>query len=439
MEVHPTTASPTQLRVDMMRGPRLVVVLLFLTLVGFVATAITWAHYAELDEVTSGLGQVIPSGEIQVVQNLEGGIVFEILVAEGDFVEAGEVLIRIDDTAAGASFRETEETYFGAQVSVIRLSAEADRKELVFPENLVRERPELVARERQLYDTRQAELRSSLAILAQQRSQRSQEREELQSRLKSLRRSFALSKEEFDITAPLAEKGMVSKVEVLRLKREVNDLQSQIDSTVISISRALSAISEADQRIQERRDAFRAEALRDRNDRRIRMAALLEGMTARRDRVTRTAVRSPVRGTVKQLHFNTVGGVVQPGQDIAEIVPTDDTLLVEAKIKPSDVAFVHPGQAAVVKLTAYDFSIYGGLDASLVQISADTILDDQGNSFYRIRVRTDETELRDKDGEPLPIIAGMVAEVDIVTGKKTVLEYLLKPFNKARHRAMRER
>ena len=297
MEVHPTTASPTQLRVDMMRGPRLVIVLFFLMLVAFVAIAITWANFAELDEVTSGIGQVIPSGEIQVIQNLEGGIISEILVAEGDFVEAGEVLIRIDDTAAGASFRETEETYFGAQVSVIRLSAEADRKELVFPEKLVRDRPELVARERQLYDTRQAELRSSLAILAQQRSQRSREREELQSRLKSLRRSFALSKEEFDITAPLAESGIVSKVEVLRLEREVNDLQSEIDSTVIAIPRAGSAIAEADQRIQERQDAFRAEALRDRNERRVRMAALLEGMTARKDRVVRTEVRSPVRGT----------------------------------------------------------------------------------------------------------------------------------------------
>ncbi len=439
MEVHPTIASPTQLRVDMMRGPRLVVVLLFMTLVAFVVIAITWAHFAELDEVTSGIGQVIPSGEIQVVQNLEGGIVSEILVAEGDFVDVGEVLIRIDDTAAGASFRETEETYFGAQVSVIRLSAEADRKELVFPEKLVRERPKLVARERQLYDTRQAELRSSLAVLAQQRSQRRRELEELRSRLKSLRKSFALSKEEFDLTAPMAETGVVSRVEVLRLEREVNDLQSQIDSTVIAIPRARSAIAEADQRIQERRDAFRAEALRDRNERRVRMAALLEGMTARRDRVVRTEVRSPVRGTVKQLHFNTVGCVVQPGESIAEIVPTDDTLLVEAKIKPSDVAFVHPGQTAVVKRTAYDFSIYGGLDASLVQISADTILDDQGNSFYQIRVRTDETRLLGKDDEPLPIIAGMVAEVDIVTGKKTVLEYLLKPFNKARHRAMRER
>ena len=330
MEVHPTTASPTQLRVDMMRGPRLVIVLFFLMLVAFVAIAITWANFAELDEVTSGIGQVIPSGEIQVIQNLEGGIISEILVAEGDFVEAGEVLIRIDDTAAGASFRETEETYFGAQVSVIRLSAEADRKELVFPEKLVRDRPELVARERQLYDTRQAELRSSLAILAQQRSQRSREREELQSRLKSLRRSFALSKEEFDITAPLAESGIVSKVEVLRLEREVNDLQSEIDSTVIAIPRAGSAIAEADQRIQERQDAFRAEALRDRNERQVRMAALLEGMTARKDRVTRTEVRSPVRGTVKQLHFNTVGGVVQPGQTFRDCADCPEMVVIRA-------------------------------------------------------------------------------------------------------------
>ncbi len=439
MEVHPTTLTPTQLRVDMMRGPRLAVVLLLLVLVGFIATAITWANKAELDEVTSGVGQVIPSREIQVVQNLEGGIVAEIFVKEGDEVDAGQILIQIDDTTAGASFRETEETYLGVLASVVRLSAEASGEEPTFPEDLRRDRPELVARETRLYRSRRSELKSSLAILQQQTVQRVNELEELESRLISLRKGHQLSKEELDITRPLAEKGVVSRVEMLRLEREVNDLETQVEATEFTIPRVRSAIAEAEQRVKQKNSNFRSEAMRDANERRIRMAALSEGLSARRDRVVRTEVRSPVRGIIKQLHFNTIGGVVQPGQNIAEVVPIDDTLLVEAKIRPSDVAFVYPGQPAVVKLTAYDFSIYGGLDASLEQISADTIVDEQGNSFYRIRVRTGDTRLRGKDGEPLPIIPGMVAEVDIVTGKKTVLDYLLKPFRKARHKAMRER
>ncbi len=434
-----TTDSPTQLRVDMMRGPRLAVVLLLLLMVTLVAVAIYWADNAELDEVASGLGQVIPSREVQLIQNLEGGIISEILVKEEQVVEAGQILVRIDDTAAGASFRETQETYLGVMATVARLTAEAKGESLEFPEELHRDRPDLVARESQLYDTRRAELDQSLAILRQQRAQRIKELEELQSNLRSFRKRYMLSKEEYDITAPVVDKGLVSKVDLLRLGREVADIESQIEATKIAIPRARSTIAEADQRINVRTSSFRAQALREGNELKVRLAALLEGLTARKDRVTRTEVVSPVHGIVKQLNFNTIGGVVQPGQNIVEIVPIDDTLLVEAKIKPSDVAFVHPGQKVVVKLTAYDFSIYGGLDASLEQISADTIIDEQGNSFYRIRVRTDETELRDKNGDKLPIIPGMVATVDIITGKKTVLQYLLKPFAKARHRAMRER
>ncbi|MFQ5954441.1 MAG: HlyD family type I secretion periplasmic adaptor subunit [Kiloniellales bacterium] len=439
MKVVTTTDSPTQLRVDMMRGPRLAVVLLLLLLVGLVAVAIYWSSHAELDEVTSGLGQVIPSREVQVIQNLEGGIVSEILVKEEQEVEAGQILVRIDDTAAGARFRESQETYLGVMATVARLTAEARGESLEFPEKLHRDRPDLVARETQLYDTRRAEFDQSLAILRQQRAQRIKELEELESNLRSLRKSYKLSKEEYDITAPMVDKGLVSKVELLRLGRDVADIESQIEATKIAIPRARSAIAEAGQRINVRMSNFRAEALRQGNELKVRLAALQEGLTARKDRVARTEVVSPVRGIVKQLNVNTIGGVVQPGQNIVEIVPIDDTLLVEAKIKPSDVAFVHPGQKAVVKLTAYDFSIYGGLDASLEQISADTITDEQGNSFYRIRVRTDEPELKDRDGDRLPIIPGMVASVDIITGKKTVLEYLVKPFVKARHRAMRER
>lgn len=438
-DVHTTTATPTKLRVDMMRGPRVASIVLLLVVVALFGTILFWSSQAELDEVAAGMGRVIPSSEIQVVQNLEGGIVQDILVREGQTVEKDQILLRIDDTSASASAGATMQTYAGFNAAVIRLTAEAEGIALAWPEALKRDRPDLVARETDLYNTRQQELKSSIGILRQQRTQRARELEEQRSSLQGLQLSYEFVAEEYKLTEPLVEKGSVSKVEFLQLKRQLNDLESQINTTRIASKRTQSAIAEADSRIKERRQNFRSTALAELNDRKTRLNALAEELRSQEDRVTRTEVRSPVRGIVKQLHFNTVNGVVQPGEDMVEIVPLDDTLLVEAEINPRDVAFLFPGQEAKVKLTAYDFSIYGGLDAKLEQISADTITDEEGNSFYQIRVRTEDSHLLGKDGEPLPIITGMVAEVDILTGKKTVLDYMLKPFIKARHKALRER
>ncbi|MGF1609252.1 MAG: HlyD family type I secretion periplasmic adaptor subunit [Kiloniellales bacterium] len=431
--------SPNQLRVDMLRGPRIAAILLLVVLVAMLIAAVIWAQQAELDEVTRGMGQVIPSSEVQVVQNLEGGIVSEIMVKSGATVEAGQVLLRIDDTSAAAGFKELRETYFGLLASVARLTAEVEGKELVFPEDVQRERPDLVASEQQLFLTRRSELDSAIRILEEQRTQRIGEVEELRSRLSGLKRSLALVNEEYQLTAPLLAKGMVSRVDVIRLERERADLSTEIRHIELSIPNAQAAISEAEQRIQERRNNAKGQALAELNDKKVKLASLVEQMRAREDRVVRTEVRSPMRGIVKKVKLTTVGGVVQPGQELIEIVPLEDTLLVEARISPSDVAFLHPGQAVRIKLTAYDFSIYGGLDGELEQISADTIEDERGEHYYHVRARTQETHLTGRDGEPLPIIPGMVAEVDVLTGKKTVLQYLMKPFIKARHNAFRER
>ncbi len=431
--------SPTELRLGMMRGPRIAAIILLMTILALFAAAIIWAHQAQLDEVTTGMGQVIPSSEVQIVQNLEGGIVSEILVAEGDTVEPQQVLMRIDDTSAAAGFQELRETSYGLIASMARLTAEVEGIEPDFPEDVERERPDLVARERLLFQTRKSELASALAILEEQRAQRQGDLEEMKSRLTGLRRSYALVNEEYELTAPLVPKGMVARVDVIRLERDRADLSTEIRQTEITIPNARAALHEAEQRIEERKSNARGGALAELNELKVRMASLSEQMRARQDRVVRTVVRAPLRGIVKSVNFNTVGGVVQPGEDIVEVVPIEDTLLVEAKVNPRDVAFIHPGQEAKIKLTAYDFSIYGGLDGRLEQISADTIEDEQGEHFYQVRVRTDETSLRGKSGEPLPIIPGMIAEVDILTGKRTVLEYLMKPFIKARHKAFRER
>ncbi len=431
--------TPTALHVDTMRGPRNAAIATLATLVALVVAAFLWMSRAELDMVTPGYGKVIPSRQVQVIQNLEGGIVGEILVREGQKVDAGQILMRIDDTAAGANFREMEETYLGIQAGVARLQNEADGKEPVYPAELVRIRPDLVKRENDLYRARQTELEATISVLAQQRRQREQEMQELQSKLKAAQDGYGLIKREYDMTEPLVKKGIVSQVELLRLERQVSDLQAQIATGLAGLPRIRASMQEVDQRIREKRDNFRTEAIKDLNDRRVRLSSLQESMTARRDRVTRTEVRSPVKGIVKQLHVGTVGGILQPGQEIATVVPLEDSLLVEAQVSPRDVAFLHPGQKAIVKLTAYDFTVYGGLDAELDQISADTIQDKQGNSFYLIRVKTLNNTLKDTKGDVLPIMPGMIAQVDIVTGKRTVLEYLVKPFVKARYSALRER
>lgn len=439
MSARATTMTPTQLRVDSMRGPRLASIVMLLSMIGLFGAIVVWMSMAALDEVTPGVGKVIPSRQIQVVQNLEGGIVAEILTREGDQVAAGQVLMRIDATVAGASFREQEEAYLPLLASVARLQAEAEGREPVYPPDLARARPEIVQREGELYRARKTELDSVVSVLTQQRAQRAQEVEELQGKLRGARESYELVKKEYDLTAPLVKQGLVAQVELLRLERQLSDFTAQISTANANIPKARAGMSEIDQRMRERRDNFRTEALKELADRRAKLASIQENMTARRDRMERAELRSPVKGIVKQLHANTVGGIIQPGQDVISIVPLEDSLLVEAQVNPRDVAFLHPGQPAKVKLTAYDFTVYGGMDAELESISADTITDKQGNSFYLIRVRTLKNTLSRPNGESLPIIPGMIAQVDILTGKRTVLDYLVKPFIKARYTALRER
>jgi membrane fusion protein, adhesin transport system len=419
-------------------GPRGFTHLLLLIIVAFFVLFFTWASWAELDEVTRGEAKVIPSSQVQVVQNLEGGIVAGIDVHEGDVVEPGEVLLRIDNVRAASDLRENRKRYLALLGALARLRAEVDQAPIAFPAEVLADAPEVAANERALYDARQADLQSELSILRSQAEQREQELAELKMRIDQLARSQALAKEELDITAPLAASRVVSKIDYLRLQRQVNDLTGELDAARLSVPRVESAVREAHRRIEERQLNFRSEAQRELATDQPQATGLAEVITAAADRVKRTDVRSPVRGTIKRLLVTTVGGVIQPGQNLVEIVPLEDTLLIEAKVRPADIGFLHPGQSALVKVTAYDFSIYGGLKGVVEDISADTITDDRGESFYRVRVRTHDSALV-KAGEPLPITPGMTAQVDILTGQKTVMDYLLKPILKAKERALRER
>jgi adhesin transport system membrane fusion protein len=419
-------------------GPRIFTHLLLLTIVLFFALFFAWASWAKLDEVTRGEGKVIPSSQVQKVQNLEGGIVAAIDVHEGDVVDRGQVLLRIDNVRAASDLRENRKRYLALLGAIARLRAEVDETSISFPPEVLTDAPDVAKDERALYEARQADLQSELAILRDQAEQREQELTELKTKIDQLTRSQALAQQELEITAPLAANRVVSKIDFLRLQRQINDLNGELDTARLSVPRVEAAVREAHRRLEERQLKFRADAQRELATDQPQATALAEVIKAAADQVRRTEVRSPVRGTVKRLLVNTVGGVIQPGQDLVEIVPLDDTLLIEAKIRPADIGFLHPGQSALVKVSAYDYSIYGGLKGKVEDISADTITDDKGESFYRVRVRTHDTAL-EKAGQPLPITPGMTAQVDILTGQKTVMDYLLKPILKAKERALRER
>lgn len=403
-----------------------------------IVIALLWAHFAVLQEVTMGEGKAIPSSKIQVIQNLEGGIVTEILVREGQMVNKGDTLLRLDDTRFLSNRGESEADRYALMAQVVRLSAEAEGKPFVVPDEVRQKAPQVADDEMSLYQSRQRRLQSEQKTLSEQLTQKNQELAEFRSKADQYRNSVALLQQEVDMSAPLVGTGAVSPVEILRLKQRSVEARGQLNATTLAIPRANAAINEIKSKINESEQGFRADASKELNEKRTDLSKLNANSVAIDDRVSRTTVNSPVHGIIKTMKVNTIGGVVQPGSDMVEIVPIEDNLLIEAKVRPQDVAFLHPGQQAMVKFSAYDYTIYGGLKAKLELIGADTITDDKGNSFYMIQVRTDRNHLGG-DNKPLLIIPGMTATVDIITGEKSVLDYLLKPVLKARTEAMRER
>jgi adhesin transport system membrane fusion protein len=400
-----------------------------------VAALLAWAALAPVDEVTRGDARVIPSRQLQVVQSLDGGVVVEILVREGQVVEVGQLLLRVDETRAGAGVRESASQSFSLRARAARLRALAEGSPFVAPKGRDADEERVAVDERRLYESRVSELASTLAVNRQQLAQKRQELSEMQSKRVAALRGLDLTQQELAQTRPLLATGAVSQVDVLRLEREVARYRGDVDQTAAQIARAEAAIGEVQRKAQETEIAFRNEARKELGETMAKLNALNEGAVALADKVDKASVKSPVRGRVQRLLANTVGGVVQPGKDIVEIVPLDDTLVLEARVAPKDIAFIHPGQAAIVKFSAYDFSIYGGLDAKVENISPDSIVDERGNAYYLVRVRTVQAGFSEK----LPIIPGMTAEVDVLTGRKSVLSYLLKPVLKVQQRAMSER
>ena len=407
--------------------------------VAFVAAFIIWAAFANIGETTVGEGKVIPSSQIQVVQNLEGGIVSEIKVRIGEVVRKNQVLMLIDDTRYASSFNENKVKNDALTAKIARLNAEVSGKNFELGAKFIKDNPDLAERELTLYRSRQAEFNANTAGLRQQIDQRMQELKEKRAREIQIKASLDLLKKELTMSRPLVKAGAMSEVELLRLERQENDLQGELDSTKITIPRLDAAVTEARNKLEGYVAKFRNDALTELNQVRAEQEGTSATQVALKDRVERAVVRSPVTGTIKALKVNTVGGVVQPGSDLLEIVPLEDNLLVEARVKPRDIAFLRPGQETLVKITAYDFSIYGGFHAKLENISADSITDEKKNeTYYLVRVRT-MSAMPERHGQPLAIIPGMTATVHIHTGEKTFLQYLLKPIIKTKELAFRER
>jgi multidrug efflux pump subunit AcrA (membrane-fusion protein) len=377
------------------RLPRatLVAWFLFALLVVF----ITWASLFHLDEVTTGSGKVIPSSHEQVIQSLEGGIIHSLMVREGDIVERGQQLAQLDRTKTESSVLESESRLNAAMATAARLNAEVNDTELKFPAELDDD-VELVKQETALFQSR---------------------RESLEKGLAGLRQGADLVQRELALTRPLVTQGAASKVEVLRLERQKNELESKIT---------------------EMKNQYYVRAREELAKANAEMEAQRSVMKGREDSLTRLTFNAPVRGIVKDIDVTTVGGVIPPNGKLMSLVPLDDQMLIEAKISPRDVAFIHPGQKALVKITAYDYSIYGGLEGEVTMISPDTLQDEVKRDvyYYRVYIRTDSNHLTNRQGKEFPVFPGMIATVDIKTGSKTIIDYLLKPLNKAKE-ALRER
>lgn len=420
------------------RGHRFAYILSSVIAVLFLV-AIVWANFAVLDEVTRGRGKVVPTRQVQEIQNLEGGILKEVLVEEGQMVTEGQIVARIDNEVAKSQYRDAVTKSLEARAAIACIDALLEGAgEVRMPAEVLEKAPEIAEDQKSSYAALNEQHLSELRVLETQKEQKEQEVREMLGRMHQLEQRLNIALEELRIAKPLADKEIMAKTDYLALKDRVVTLRGDLQAINLGLPRVRKAVEEFDSHIDQSKARFRSKLLEERNELKSHLTTYEQTLAAGEDRVIRTEVRSPVDGTVKRILINTIGGVIQPGESIMEIVPMDEFLLIEARIRPSDIAFIRPDQKAVIKLTAYDFGIYGGLEGHVTSISADTIEDERGETFYLVKLRTKGNSLRYHNQE-LPIITGMTADVDILTGKKTVLDYLLKPILKAKQNALRER
>lgn len=424
-------------------GTKLFGHLLLIAVMAIVIVGLIWSHYAVLDEITRGEGKVIPSSQTQVIQSVKGGKIKALNVREGDIVQADQVVAVLDNSDLSTNEAELKQRKWTAAAALARLQAEIagkkEAEEIVFPADLLVEAPEVADTEKSVFVIRQQQVQSQRATLEQQVETKQQELRQIDTKVSTTKKSLDLAQQQVDIMTPLIPSGAVSKVDVLRAQQEVQQYQSELSNAEASRPAARAALAETQAKLKEVDATFRAEAAQQMGQHRAELASVTQLLAGAVGQGLEQSLRSPVYGTVKQIKIHTLNGVLQPAEALMEIVPIEDTLLIEAQIRPQDRGFIAPDLPAKVKITAYDYSIYGGLDAKVEQISADAIENEKKELFFRVRLRTDRNYLIGKDGGELQIIPGMTATVDILTGKKTVLDYLLKPLLKARDTAFSER
>ena len=423
------------------------VLLLFFAIMVFFLGAFLWAYFSKIDELTRGEGKVIPSEKIKTIQSLDGGIISEILIKEGSIVKEGEPLMKIDTTRFEASLEENKQTYYHLLVTKARLELESkinlddEIPEINYSDEVLANANTFAMNDRRLFTSRMEELKSTTKTFKIQLKQKEQEINELSSKATQLKISIALVREETKTMELLVARQSKSKVDLLKIKRELAQLEGELQGTYSSIPRAKFAIEEAQNKIVEKLKIFKSEASNELQKTNTEIKKYESKLVADEDKLDKTVLISPVDGIIKQINVNTIGGVVKSGMDLIEIVPQSDILLVEAKIDPKDIAFINPNQKAIVKITAYDFSIYGGLEGKIVEISADSIEeknDKKQTSYYKVVIKTEQNYL-EKNKQKLPIIPGMITTVDIVTGKKSILDFLLKPILKTKANSLHER
>ncbi|MEP1443159.1 MAG: HlyD family type I secretion periplasmic adaptor subunit [Hyphomicrobiales bacterium] len=423
---------------DLLEAPKFSLRLLQLALGSLVGLSVTWAAFANVEQSTRADGHVIPAGKVQVVQNLEGGIIGAIHVRDGDKIAAGEPLVEISTAQVSSSLKEAEEKIVAYESTIVRLEAERDNVVPEFGAEFITKHPTAVKGQIALHAARRD---SKAAFLAEQDSeiaQRKHEISEQQSKAKSAKNRLALAERERNIIAPLVKRGAAPRLELLTLERQITEIKETVSTAENAVPRLMAAIQSHEEIKARELGRLRGEVLGELNETRTALSALKEAIKGTQDQLTRAVVRAPVAGTVKSINVNTLGQVVASGMDIVEIIPADDSLLIEGRVLPQDIAFLRPDLETNIRMTAYDFSIYGSLKGKLEAISADSIEDEKGNRFYHIKVRADKNALQ-RDGETFPIIPGMTAEINIVTGERTVLEYLMKPVAKTLSNSLHER
>lgn len=405
-----------------------------------IALFIMWASLTQIDEITRGSGEVVPSGDNQIVQNLEGGIVKNILVKVGDSVKQGDPLLQIDNQKSKSQMDSTKIKELELEAKIVRLNAEAFGKDFNQSSYSVTDKNMqiLIENEKSLYMSRKRQIDAKIRGLEDKKRQKEQELKETKSKIALLKKSVKLIKKEVSMMRPMVVQGVKSKVAFMKLQREQGGIKGDLSDAQYALPKIKAEISEIDNNIEEAKSEFRNQAKGDLNEATAELMRVKKSYLALHDQIGRTTVQSPIQGLIQKIYITTVGGVIKPGENLVEIVPTDEILWIEVKIKPSDIAFVYPGQSAVVKFSAYDFSIYGSLYGRLVYISADTVKDEKKNAFYTVHIKTTKNHLG-TDKHPLKIIPGMTANVDIMTGKKSVMDYILKPILKAKEYTFTER